>query len=96
MLISSIGRGGAARELGELEEVDLEELADLLEPLQREGALREQALDARLAQAKARRERAIGDPARLQQLLQGLHQAGGLRVVPMVPFWTRGIDFRYY
>jgi len=73
------GCGGAARELGEVEEVDLEHGADLLQPREREGLLREQALHARLREAEGVRQRAVGRAARLEQLLQGLDQARGLR-----------------
>jgi hypothetical protein len=81
-----VGGGcGSARELGELEEVDLEQLADLLEALQREGVLGEQALHAGLGQSQARSERPVGHPTGFQQLLQGFHEGGGLRIAQGTP-----------
>ena len=54
----------------EIRDLDAEELANPVEPPERERLSREHALDARLAHLQAARDVRVGHPATLQHLLQ--------------------------
>ena len=78
LALAEIALGGALAlflQAHQVRDAEVDHPAHRLEALQGERPAREHALDARLAQAEVARHVGIGDPARAQGPLQGVHEA---------------------